>query len=477
MVQERHERSQTKIIATIGPATSSKEVLRQLFYEGIDVCRLNFSHGKHEDHLKVIKNIKELNEEINCNVAMLADLQGPKLRIGEVESGVVLEDGKEIEFTNQKVKGNASRVYMSYTEFPKDVNIGDSILIDDGKLKLEATYTNREDTVRARVVHGGPLSSKKGVNLPSTKISLPSLTEKDIEDARFALDHDVDWIALSFVRTVMDIVELKEIIKKKKKHAKVIAKIEKPEALEFIDEIIDMTDGVMVARGDLGVEVPFDRVPLIQKEIVHKCIENAKPVIIATQMMESMIENFRPTRAEANDVANAVLDGADAVMLSGETSVGKYPIEVIRSMQQIIDWTERNGYEFYHGNQEIEMSHSFISDTLCSNASELSKNAGARAIVTFTFTGYTAFRLASHRPDAGIYALTANKHLLRQMSLIWGVRAFYHDEFEDINKCIEKSNETLKKEKLLKDDDLVIHVAGLPLKKKGRANMMKLTYI
>ncbi|MFW5701284.1 MAG: pyruvate kinase, partial [Cyclobacteriaceae bacterium] len=321
MNQERHEKSQTKIVATIGPASSSKEILRQLFFEGIDVCRLNFSHGRHEDHGKIISNVLELNQELNSNVAILADLQGPKIRIGQVENNEIeLLEGQEIELTTREIIGTSSKIFISYRELPQDIEVGEPILMDDGKIELQVTRTDRKENVTARVLHGGILSSKKGVNLPRTKISVPSLTPKDLADADFALDHDVDWIALSFVRSASDILDLKKIIKDKGKHTKVIAKIEKPEALDDIDNIIDVSDGIMVARGDLGVEVSFDKVPVIQKKLVDKSIQKAKPVIIATQMMESMINNFRPTRAEANDVANAVLDGADALMLSAETA-------------------------------------------------------------------------------------------------------------------------------------------------------------
>ena len=470
--------TQTKIIATIGPACSSYEVLKQMFIEGIDVCRLNFSHGTHEDHLEEIKTIDRLNRELNGNVAILADLQGPKLRIGDVENnGVELVEGNEIELTTKECLGTAERVYMSYNEFPGDVSVGDDILIDDGKLKLEVLSTNGRDTVQAKVIHGGILSSKKGVNLPSTKISLPSLTEKDINDAYFALDHDADWIALSFVRTVTDVIDLKEIIKKKKKSAKVIAKIEKPEALEEIDNIIDMADGIMIARGDLGVEVEFDRVPLIQKTILRKCIEQAKPVIIATQMMESMIHNFRPTRAETNDVAIAVLDGADSLMLSGETSVGKYPVEVIHSMQKIIDWTERNGFQFIREHAPKGLTKSFLPDSICYNACKMAEQTQAKAIITFTHSGYTAFRISSHRPDADIYAFTNNRKIMRIMSLVWGVRVFYLDEYNVMNDAIESSVKILMDKGYIRDEDTVIHVGTIPLNKRGQTNMMKLSYV
>ena len=470
--------SQTKIIATIGPACSSKEVLKQMFIEGIDVCRLNFSHGTHEDHLNVIQTINELNSDLNSNIAILADLQGPKLRVGEVQdNGVDLRDGDSINIVAEKCLGTSEKVYLSYPEFSRDVTIGDTILVDDGKIKLEVIATNKTDSVIARIIYGGILRSRKGVNLPNTKISLPSLTEKDMEDAHFALDHDVDWIALSFVRTVSDILDVKEIVKKKKKNTKVIAKIEKPEALEEIDNIIDMTDGVMIARGDLGVEVAYDRVPLIQKTLIRKCIKLGKPVIIATQMMESMIENFRPTRAEANDVANAVLDGADCLMLSGETSVGKFPVQVIQSMQQIINWTERNGFQFIREHAPKGLSRSFLPDSICYNACKMAEQSKAKAIITFTHSGYTAFRISSHRPDADIFAFTSNRKILRIMSLVWGVQTFFLDEYEEMNSAISSSTKILLEKGLLKDQDPIIHVGSIPLNKRGQTNMMKLSYV
>jgi len=474
----REQRSQTKVIATIGPSCSDKEVLRKMFHEGIDVCRLNFSHGTHEEHLKVINNILDLNKELNTNVAILADLQGPKLRIGDVENNqVILEEGKEVEFVTKKCLGTAKKLYVSYQEMPHDVKVGDAILIDDGKLKLEVTGTNDKDSIKAKVIYGGVLSSKKGVNLPHTRISLPSMTQKDIEDAHFALDHDVDWIALSFVRYAADVIELKQLIKRKHKHAGVIAKIEKPEALKEIEGIIDTANGIMVARGDLGVEVPFDQVPLIQKELVKKCNQKAKPVIIATQMMESMITNFRPTRAEANDVANAVIDGADALMLSGETSMGKYPVETIINMQKVIDWTEKRGFKFNLEHNLEKMSKSFLPDAVCANATYMAGLTNAKAIITFTHSGYTAFRISSHRPKSDIFAFTRNEKLLRKLSLLWGVRAYYFDKYSNIDESIAYSINILKSKKLIESNDVAIHVGSTPLHEKGQTNMLKLSYV
>jgi pyruvate kinase len=476
MKQQIH--SHTKIVATLGPATSTKEILGRLIFEGVDVFRLNFSHSKKEEHLKLIKLIKELNQEMDTNVAILADLQGPKLRVGEIENNLLhLAEGDIITFVTEKCIGNKDHIYMSYQEFPKDVKPGETILIDDGKIKLEVTETNNKDRVRATVIYGGPLSSKKGVNLPDTKVSLPCLTEEDISNAIFALEHEVDWIALSFVRKASDVLELKDLIKKNKGFAGVVAKIEKPEALLEIDQIIDLADGIMVARGDLGVEVPFDEVPLLQKIIVEKCIQNSKPVIIATQMMESMISNFRPTRAEANDVANAVLDGADALMLSGETSVGKYPVETINSMQRIINYTEKKGKPLNKKNAPTEGTPTFLADSICYNAAKLAQQANAKAIITFTHSGYTAIRISRHRPKSSIYAFTDNRKLLHKISLIWGIRSFYLSSYNQLDKAIQESIEILKEKKVLDEGDCVVHVGSTPLSLHGRTNMMKISYV
>ncbi|MFN5795076.1 MAG: pyruvate kinase, partial [Bacteroidota bacterium] len=405
--------SKTKIVATMGPASSSREVLEQMIEAGLDVCRINSSHGAYDDHQKVIDNIRQINKEKNTNIAILVDLQGPKLRIGNVENNAVeLINGKEVTFTTTEVMGTAEKLFMTYQEFPKDVKIGDHILIDDGKLKLTVVETNYEDTVKAVVVNGGTLSSKKGVNLPNTRISLPSLTKKDLLDLDFALKNNVEWIGLSFVRTVTDVIELKEKIKAAHKTCRVIAKIEKPEAIREIDNIIDMSDGIMVARGDLGVEMPMEEVPLMQKMIVNKSIAASKPVIIATQMMESMITNYAPTRAEVNDVANAVIDGADAVMLSGETSVGKFPVRVIENMQSIIYAVEKNSNIYFKEHRPVVKNQTYISDSICYNACVMAQQVDAAAIVTMTNSGYTGFKLASHRPKANIFIFTDNPALL-----------------------------------------------------------------
>jgi len=473
--------SQTKIIATLGPASSSKDILRQMIYEGVNVFRLNFSHSSKEEYLRLINLIKDLNLELGSNVAVMADLQGPKLRVGEIENNMIqLNEGDVITFVTEKCIGRKDHIYMSYQEFPKDVNAGEVILIDDGKIKLEVIETNKNDTVKTKVIYGGPLSSHKGVNLPGTKVSLPCLMAEDISNAVFALEHGVDWIAMSFVRKASDILELKELIRKSNCDAGVIAKIEKPEALLEIDQIIDAADGIMVARGDLGVEMPFDEVPLFQKQIVEKCIRQSKPVIIATQMMESMITNFRPTRAEANDVANSVLDGADALMLSGETSVGNYPVETIGSMQRIINYTEKNTnrtnpFEALH--IPLKTSSTYLADSICYNASKLAEQVGAKAIISFTHSGYTAIKISSYRPKANIYAFTNNDKLLMQLSLVWGVKPFHLDTYNELNKAVIKSTEILKEQGLLSNGDCVIYVGSTPLSEHGSTNMLKVSFV
>ena len=471
--------NKTKIVATMGPASTPPEVLEAMIKAGVDICRINFSHGSYEDVKQAIGTIRAINQKLNTNIGILADLQGPKLRIGEVENNAVeINAGDEMTITTIKCIGTAQKVYITYPQFPKDVAVGDNVLIDDGKLLLKVISTNRNDEVKAQVVHGGMLSSKKGVNLPNTKISLPCLTEKDLADLDFALANDVEWIGLSFVRSVTDIVDLKEIIKNRNKRARVIAKIEKPEAILEIDNIIDMADGIMVARGDLGVEMPMEQVPLIQKMLVNKCINASKPVIIATQMMESMITNFSPTRAEVNDVANAVMDGADAVMLSGETSVGKYPVIVIQNMQKIVAEIEKQSTSVYHREHPpVLKTQTFVSDSICYSACLVAKQSGANAIISMTNSGYTAFKISSHRPNANIYIFTDNASLLTSLSLVWGVRGFYYDKYESTDQTIEDLKRFLKEKGLVQADQLVINIASMPMKERGRTNMLKLSYI
>jgi pyruvate kinase len=465
--------NKTKILATIGPASNNYETIKSLAAAGANVFRLNFSHGSHEIHQEVIQIIRRVNEEMNTHLGILQDLQGPKIRVGEVENnGVLINPGDQITITNDPVLGTSTLVSTVYQNLPNDVISGDRILIDDGNLELIVNNTDGKN-VNCTVLHGGILKSRKGINLPNTKVSAPSLTDKDKEDLLFGLSQDVDWIALSFVRTAEDIIDLRNRINEAGKVCKIIAKIEKPEALDNIDAIIAVTDAIMVARGDLGVEVPMEIVPLWQKRIVEKCKIACKPVIIATQMMESMIVNPRPTRAETNDVANAVLDGADAVMLSAETASGNYPVNSVKAMSSIISYLEENA-NIYHNLYKIsDEDDTFLSNNLLLMASRLSRNVKAKAIVGITTSGFTGFRLASHRPLANIFVFTRNKPLLTQMSLVWGVRAYLYSNQISTDATFTDIENTLKKDGHVKTGDVIINTASMPLKVKGKTNMLK----
>jgi pyruvate kinase len=468
----------TKIVATMGPASLKKETLKDMMLAGLNVCRLNFSHGSHQDHSGAVALIRELNDELGLNVAILADLQGPKIRTHEMENnGVLIEVGQQIEVVVDKVIGNNQRFSINYNLLPRDVNPGERILLDDGKLVLEVKETDKKSKIRCEVIQGGLLCSKKGVNFPNTKISMPSLTEKDIEDLEYALKLGVDWIGLSFVRTEKCITDLKARIAKKRSIAKVVAKIEKPEALENIDAIIEASDALMVARGDLGVEIPYQNVPLIQKMIISKSISKAKPVIVATQMMESMLNSLTPSRAEVNDVANAVLDGADAVMLSGETSVGQYPVQVVQTMANIIK--EMEGHPSLYHKEELPPKGNprFISDSICFNACRLAQRVEANAIITMTYSGYTAYKIASQRPESQIYVFTSNRKILTQLNLVWGVRAFFYNKRISTDHTIADIKYLMKEEGYLKSGDVVINVASIPLEDLGGTNMLKLSYV
>ncbi len=470
--------NRTKIVATLGPASSKKEVLLNMIKAGVDVCRLNFSHGKTEDHQEVIDIIRDINKKYKTNVGILADLQGPKIRIGLVkDGGINLISGHKIEISTRELIGDDKQIYITYQSFPSDVRSGEIILLDDGKIQMRVLSTNNKDSVHCEVVYGGILTSRKGVNLPNTKVSIPSLTEEDLVNLEFALNNDVEWIGLSFVRSADDIIELKRIIARSDKTARVIAKIEKPEAVDNIDEIIEVTDGVMVARGDLGVEMPMEQVPLLQKMIARKCRAASKPVIVATQMLESMITSPRPTRAEVNDVANSVLDGADAVMLSGETSVGEYPLIVIETMNKIIRNVEDNDYPYSTAKVLNENSSTYLGDAVCGSAVYLAEKTHAVGIISMTSSGYTAFEISSHRPKAATFIFTSNRKLLNTLSLLWGVRGFYYDKFDSTDKTIRDVNQILKSEKLVESGQVVINTAAIPIEKKGKTNMIKVTIV
>ncbi|MEM1338869.1 MAG: pyruvate kinase [Bacteroidota bacterium] len=472
-------KKKTKIVATLGPATSRKEVLRNMILAGVDVFRINFSHANYEDVVERITLIRELNEELETNTAILADLQGPKLRVGVMGGEVVVAPGDEILFvTGEPFEGNSESVYMNYQNFPKDVNPGERILLDDGKLIFEVVHTNGENEVKAKVIQGGPLKSKKGVNLPNTNISLPALTEKDKEDAVFAIKQEVDWIALSFVRYSQDLLDLQNLIKEHSEHKiPIVAKIEKPEAVENIDKIVAYCDGLMVARGDLGVEVPAHEVPLIQKQLVLRAKKARIPVIIATQMMESMITSLTPTRAEVNDVANSVMDGADAVMLSGETSVGNYPVQVINKITSILKSVEGSGLINVPQNPPHIRTKRYITKAVCYHAALMANEIQAKAISTLTNSGYTAFQISAWRPSAHILVFTSNKRILNQLNLLWGVKAFYYDRYVSTDETIEDVNQIACKKGFLDVGDMLISLAAMPIKDKGMVNTLRVTEI
>jgi len=469
----------TKIVATLGPATSKKEVLRKMIEAGVDVFRINFSHAKYEDVTARINMIRELNTELGTNTSILGDLQGPKLRVGIMAGEVVVSPGDEITFvTGKPFEGNSERVYMNYDTFPQDVQAGERILLDDGKLIFEVVSSDGEAEVKAKVIQGGPLKSNKGVNLPNTNISLPALTEKDIKDAEFAVSQQVDWIALSFVRFSQDLIDLQEIISQHSEHKiPIIAKIEKPEAVENIDKIIAYCDGLMVARGDLGVEVPAQEVPLIQKQLVLRAKKARIPVIIATQMMETMITSLTPTRAEVNDVANSVMDGADAVMLSGETSVGNYPVAVIEKMAGILMSVENsNLIQVPHDPPHIRTKR-YITKAVCYHAATMANEIQAKAISTLTNSGYTAFQISAWRPSAHILVFTSNKRILTQLNLLWGVKAFYYDRYVTTDETIEDVNRIAYQKGFLEIGDMLISLAAMPIKDKGMVNTLRVSEI
>lgn len=467
--------NRAKIVATIGPASQSKDIIRELVYAGVNVFRLNFSHGEHATHEKVIETIREVNDELRVNSSILQDLQGPKIRIGEVENGeVMIQPGQEIVITTQTMVGNSQKVSTTYESLAKDVSPGDMILIDDGNLELFVKSVDGAD-VTCEVKYGGSLKSRKGINLPFTNVSAPSLTEKDKKDLAFGIEQEVDWIALSFVRHADDVRDLRKRIQAKGKDIRIVAKIEKPEALKNIDEIIEEADALMVARGDLGVEIVMEEVPMAQKMMVEKCNNASKPVIIATQMMESMIKNPRPTRAETNDVANAVLDGADAMMLSAETAAGKYPVQTVKTMARTIASVEGSSEDIY---DKIELpnkaSDRFLSDNVMFGAAKLSERVGARAILGNTVSGYTAFRLSSYRPHARIYIFTPNKKLITKLSLVWGVQAYYYDSEDSTDQTFKDHENILKANGEIEKGDIFITTASMPLKDRGKTNMLKL---
>ena len=470
----------TKIIATLGPSTSSIESIEMLIKEGADVLRINFSHSNHKEADKLIENIRKVNEKLNTNTSILADLQGPKLRIGEIKNNISLKDGNEIKIeTGREFIGDDKKIYVNYNSLPVDINVGEKILIDDGKIILKVIETNNKNKIVAEVVQGGELSSNKGFNLPNTDISQPALTDKDIEDAIFSVNKNVDWIALSFVRNESDIKSLIKIIEKNTSHRiPVIAKIEKPEGVKNIDDIMKHASGIMVARGDLGVEINAAEVPLIQKKLVDKAKKARIPVIIATQMMESMMESLNPNRAEVNDVANSVMDGADAVMLSGETSVGSHPVEVVQTISKIIGKVENsNLIALKHKHPKDYDSERFITKSVCYYAAKVANDTNAKAISTLTNSGYTAYQISSWRPKTHVLVFTSNKKILTQLNLLWGVKAFFYDGTESTDKTVEEINKIAVENNYLQKDDKVINLTSMPIDKKGMVNTLRISKI
>ncbi|TDS56593.1 pyruvate kinase [Myroides indicus] len=469
----------TKIVATLGPASSTRDVLHNMIKAGVNVFRINFSHADYKDVQEKIDIIRELNKEYGYTTSILADLQGPKLRVGTMAEDVIVNPGDIITFsTKQEFKGDAKNVYMNYKQFPKDVQSGERILLDDGKLIFEVVETNDIDQVTAKVIQGGPLKSKKGVNLPMTKVSLPALTEKDIKDAIFAINAQVDWIALSFVRTKEDLMDLQNLIKEHSDYKiPIIAKIEKPEAVKNIKKIIAHCDALMVARGDLGVEIPAQEVPLIQKELVNIAKNARIPVIIATQMMETMISSLTPTRAEVNDVANSVMDGADAVMLSGETSIGSHPIQVIEKMTQIIQSVENSPLIRVPQTPPQIKTNRYITKNICYHAALMANEIEAKAICTLTNSGYTAFQISAWRPNSNILVFSSNKRIITQLNLLWGVQAFYYDKYVSTDETIEDINRMVAEKGFAQSGDMVINLAAMPIIEKGMVNTLRISEV
>ena len=469
----------TKIVATLGPASSDRDTIKQMMVAGVNVFRINFSHADFDAAKERIQLIRDLNKELGYNVGVLADLQGPKLRVGKMKDGVVVEKGDRIVFTTEKIEeGTADHVYMNYQSFPKDVKAGERILLDDGKLIFEVVSTDGQSEVIASVVQGGPLKSNKGVNLPNTEVSLPALTEKDVKDAVFAIEQEVDWIALSFVRHKEDLLDLKKLIKKHSSYEiPIISKIEKPQALDNIDEIIDHSNGLMVARGDLGVEVPAEQVPLIQKNLVLKAKAARIPVIIATQMMESMIDGLTPSRAEVNDVANSVMDGSDAVMLSGETSVGKYPVDVIQTMRKIVIRVENSPLIRKYDQAPQNKNDRFITKSICYHAALMATEIEAKAICTLTNSGYTAYQISAWRPDSSILVFTSNKRILSQLNLLWGVKCHYYERFVSTDETVLDVNNIAKEKGYVKVGDTLVNLLAMPVANKGMVNTLRVSVI
>jgi len=465
----------TKIVCTIGPSCDTPERIKTLIEKGMNVARLNFSHGSHDEHLDKIKTIRKVSEEMGRSIAILQDLCGPKIRVGKVKDpGIQLKAHERLILTSEDILGEGNRVGVSYKPLPTEVKVGDIILLADGMMELVVTKTEGSE-IECDVIIGGTLTSNKGINLPSGTIKAPSLTEKDRVDLAFGIEQSVDYIALSFVRSAVDILELKDIINKAGKNIPVVAKIEKHEAITNIDDILDATDALMVARGDLGVEIPLEKVPGLQKMLVRKANEKGKPVIVATQMLRSMVDSPRPTRAEANDVANAVLDGADAVMLSEETASGRYPFEAVEYMAKIARSAE---IEYPHPRHlKLKNIDSTISQSVAYASCVLAEHLDASAIVASTKSGFTAKQISRFRPRSGIVALSPDKEALRRLSLYWGCFPGHVAVHKNTDDMIENVAESAIETGWVKKGDLIVITAGHPVWVEGTTNMMKVKRI
>ena len=467
----------TKIIATIGPSCSKPPVLKKMIQKGVNVCRLNFSHLSHERAKEIISSVKTINQELSVHTAIMADLQGPKIRIKKIYN----KNGELSTIKGQKIRvGNSKDCDLSvdYRGFAKDIEKGDVVLIEDGKIILKVLETDKKTNATLRSVSSGVIKERKGINLPNTNIKMNSMTKKDFSDLKFVLSENIDWIALSFVRKKEDVISLQRRIKKSGSTARVIAKIEKPEAVKNIEEIIDCADGIMIARGDLGVELPAHKVPVLQKKIVNKCRFASKPCIIATQMLESMTNSFSATRAEINDVSNSVFDGADALMLSGETSVGIQPLKVVDTMRKTIKDAEKSmeDFEFKKIKGRVSTNRK-VADNICKNAVKAANDLNAKAIISATYSGYSALKVSSYRPKAFIYAFTNNHSILNTMSIFWGVVGIYYDRGSTTDQLVQETIEVLQKNKTVKKGDLIINTASMPAKEKGGTNALKISIV
>ncbi len=466
--------NRTKLIATVGPSSADAQVLRALIQEGVDTFRLNFSHGTADEHVNTIRRIRKISEELGRYVAVLGDLQGPKIRVVNIsEEGRLLKKGQRVTITSL---GGDADLIIDYEHLLDDIQPGKSIFIDDGKIKLRVVERTGR-SLAAEVLEEGVVLPKKGVNFPDSPLTVPSLTPKDRKDLELAIKEDIDWIALSFVRKAEDILEVKDIIDEFGGFIKVVAKIEKPEAVRNIEQIIQVADAVMVARGDLGVEMPMEEVPLIQKRIVKLSRKAAKPSIVATQVMESMVERPTPSRAEVSDVANAVLDGADAIMLSNETSIGRYPVEVVRFVKRIIRRAEQEDFIYYRLNETASTSPTFLPDMVCYNAAVMAQKTHASGLVGMTRSGFTAFKLASHRPRAAIFIFSDNRKLLRILRMVWGVEAFYYDAYESTDQTFDDVARILLTKKRAALNDILVYTASMPIHQRGRTNTIHIRRI